>query len=453
MKQFLERSKPASLNKEQAVVEKSGEKEIVGSDKKKKSTIAALDGVRAVATLSVLTFHINSLTHDSLWSMNQYPLLSAFSTFGGSGVTLFFVLSGFLLFLPYAKALLFQERWPAARQFYLRRALRIIPGYYVALFLMILLFQPQYLQPSYWKRLALFLTFLMDSSPATWRQLNGPFWTLAVEWQFYMLLPVIAFLFYVVARRISAAPQQRLVAMLACCGGLMLWGLFIRHEGIYFAQHLDQTLLVPRPVLNVVLFFLYGVQGKYLENFAVGMSICLCYSFAQKPGVGDGLMKWAKRLSPGLFGLGLLVITFAAIWHFQVLVHHMPLFSVLDPWKTKFDWLNEMVIAIGYGTCMAAILFGPRALKWLFETRLLGWIGLISYGIYMWHLPLLTYFNQQVVPHLPAMGIYRAYAAHWLWALLVVIPVAALSYLCVERPFIRLGNRRREAKVLAPVKG
>src|SRR5438045_1313841 len=65
-----------------------------------KSSIAVLDGVRAVAVMLVLTYHINRVSGDNLWSMTDYPLASSVSTAGSSGVLLFFVLSGFLLFLP-----------------------------------------------------------------------------------------------------------------------------------------------------------------------------------------------------------------------------------------------------------------------------------------------------------------------------------------------------------------
>ena len=157
-----------------------------------KNTIFVLDGVRGVAVLMVIVFHVNRLTGDNLWDQTDYPLASSISTAGGMGVTLFFVLSGFLLFMPFAKALLYKTNWPLARVFYMRRVLRIVPAYYVSLFLIILFQHPEYLHLDHLKNLALFVTFFMDSSRATFRQLNGPYWTLATEWQFYMLLPLIA---------------------------------------------------------------------------------------------------------------------------------------------------------------------------------------------------------------------------------------------------------------------
>lgn len=110
-----------------------------------KNTVAVLDGVRGLAILFVLTFHINLMTGEKVLNWQENPLVMSILMAGGTGVTLFFVLSGFLLFMPYAKALLFAGRWPLARTFYLRRALRIIPAYYFSLFVLILLTQRQYL--------------------------------------------------------------------------------------------------------------------------------------------------------------------------------------------------------------------------------------------------------------------------------------------------------------------
>ncbi|TMC15932.1 MAG: acyltransferase [Chloroflexi bacterium] len=175
-------------------------------DSPKKNTILLLDGVRAFACLIVIWFHIYRIPRDlSIWNSPPlaHPLLNSFLYFGKYGVTLFFVLSGFLLFMPFAEALLFEKKWPSVRQFYLRRIFRIMPAYYLSLILIVLLFQRQYLQSQHWQELGLFFTFLMDSSQATFKQLNAPFWTLAVEWQFYMLLPLLALGMRLIVRRVK----------------------------------------------------------------------------------------------------------------------------------------------------------------------------------------------------------------------------------------------------------
>src|SRR5436305_14131488 len=210
----------------------------------KRNSIAVLDGVRAIAILMVIVFHINRITGDSLWNQVANPLASSVATAVGTGVTLFFVLSGFLLFMPFAKALLFDTPWPLARVFYFRRVLRIMPGYYVSLFLLILFMHPEYLQRDHLKDLLLFLTFFMDSSQSTFRQLNGPFWTLATEWQFYMLLPLIALGIALLMRRVPI--RKRLQAVTFCLAGIIALGLFVRYLGFFYQAHLPATFLLAR---------------------------------------------------------------------------------------------------------------------------------------------------------------------------------------------------------------
>jgi len=407
-------------------------------------TVPVLDGVRAVAALSVVTFHLNLKTLElHLWNASAAPLPSALMLAGSSGVTLFFVLSGLLLFLPYARSLLAEQTWPGAGVFYLRRALRIIPAYYVALALLVLISQPQYLQPERRGQLALFALFLNDSTSQTYRQLNGPFWTLAVEWQFYLLLPWIALALHAVARRV-AARRRRLWVSSGGLVALMAWGVASRYCGAWLLAHPAATVLIPRGVLNTVLFVVYGQSGKYLEDFAVGMLIGLLSVYVGQHERRVALSARLRRLSRWLLTAGvLLLVLMAAQLYTLSFSEARGAWPLLAPGFRGLWWLNELGFALAYGACVCAVLWGGRALLAVFAWAPLRRIGDLSYSLYIWHLPLITLLLGWIGPVPPAWPSAVTYVLFWLWVALLIIPFSLLMYLLVERPGMRLSDRLR----------
>jgi peptidoglycan/LPS O-acetylase OafA/YrhL len=415
----------------------------------KKNTILVLDGVRAFACLIVIWFHIYRIPRDlSVWPTRPFAnqLLNTFLFFGKYGVTLFFVLSGFLLFFPFARALLFEETWPSIRQFYVKRALRILPAYYLSLILIVLLFQRQYLQPEHWKELGLFFVLLMDSSSATFKQLNAPFWTLAVEWQYYMLLPILVAGMRLLIWKIKSA--YRPLTTGACVLAVIAWGLGSRYAGHYWLeQHPTETFWgIPRSALNVFLFFTYGASGKYLEDFGVGMLLALCFVYARHPSVSPRLSTTLKKLSSWIWISGLLCLLVMILWTYNdTYPNTWPLFN--PPWL--FQWyplVNEVCISCAFALCILALLFGSGPLRQPFEWYPLRWLGKISYSLYIWHLPFLFLFIQWVQPFLTGWAPEQAYVVYWLWVMMIIIPFCFLFFKWIESPGIRLSERLRRQK-------
>lgn len=412
-------------------------------DSPKRNTIKVLDGVRAFACLVVIWFHIYRIPRDlHIWATQPFShrILNSLLFFGQYGVTLFFVLSGFLLFLPFARALLFEVEWPSIRRFYLRRVFRILPAYYLTLLLLVCISQQQYLEPQHWQELGLFFAFLMDCSHATFKQLNAPFWTLAIEWQFYMLLPLLAFGIRQIVRRVR--PGHRLAASTVCILAVIAWGFLSRYVGVYFfEQHRTAALLMPRSVFNLLQPFIYGVSGKYFEVFGVGMLLALCFTYAQHALVSSSVRISLQKLSPWLWGTGLLCLGVMILWVYnQTYPGTWPFFGY-PLFSQSFFLLNQFCVALSFSLCILALLFGSSRLKQPFEWLPLRWVGMISYSLYMWHLPFILLFIQWGEPLLKGWSPEQSYGVYGLWVLLVVVPFCFLFFRRVEKPGIKFGER------------
>ncbi|MCS3798967.1 acyltransferase family protein [Niastella sp. OAS944] len=155
-----------------------------------------LDGVRAIAVFMVIYFHF-------FYDLNLPPLVTRFANFGRTGVTLFFVLSGFLI----TRILIATKESPNYfSSFYVRRSLRIFPLYYFFLALIFIIlplisgkpFAPFNLQVYCW-------TYVQNFALAfRWDQV-GPrhLWSLSVEEHFYLFWPLLIYLLSI--RRIVGA--------------------------------------------------------------------------------------------------------------------------------------------------------------------------------------------------------------------------------------------------------
>lgn len=323
----------------------------------------------------------------------------------------------------------------------MRRVFRIFPAYYFSLAILVLLTNPALLQPHNWPRLLPFLTFTMDYGNSL--LVNGPYWTLAVEFQYYLFLPLIALGISGLTRLV--APEKRLHAVVGGLVAMIAWGLGTRWWGEGF-------VVTPHTLLNKVLFVVYGANGKFFEDFAVGMLIAVYYTALNNSPKKELYLPRTRRLIPWLLGLCILLFAFAALCHYVQTWNYT--WSFAPGLFQVYPWTTEFTFALSYGCVVLAILFyQPKGLlRRLFEWTPLRWIGLISYSLYIWHAPVLRVLQDKLGPTLIHLNHTVAIGLSWLLGLIISVIFCFFAYILIEKPGMQFSERLRQKMLLQQAK-
>lgn len=374
------------------------------------SPIPALDGLRALAVVLVLIFHA-WFERDGYIADGQLPQDYAIF-YGRTGVQLFFVLSGFLLFLPYAKWLFRLQGRPSARLFYHRRALRVVPAYWLSL---AILLPTVPLTASRLLDGAAHAAFLSNALPESVYSINGVFWTMAIEVQFYVLLPLIATGMVFCARRLGVLAS---VAALAI-GAVGISALADRLSTVDAIAKLPVAgLLVGQPSV-----------WNWLAVFCNGMLVAVAYVFVRQ--VWKPLGKPSRYLGWSGAAASLGGVALAIALAFVPGMHRLP-------FKTQ-------LYGVAYAGILVGVLFGPALLRRVFELRPVRFVGLISYSFYIWHTVVMAGLAAWLPP-VPGTDFSVVRLA--VLGLIASAAVAYLSYMISERPF--LGARKKAHEAIVP---
>jgi peptidoglycan/LPS O-acetylase OafA/YrhL len=370
--------------------------------------------MRAAAALSVVGYHVFRADKHLLGRLAEHLNI---------GVTIFFLISGFLLYRPYVSARWLGTQPPGLVVYLRRRALRIVPAYWFAL-AAIALYPGG--PPDLTDRPWLFFGFAQVYSSKTVFAGIAPAWTLCVEVTFYLLLPFYAVL---AARLAARMPWQRAVAaegaMLACLGA----GAVVFHAAEGPASPLGLTL------------------PGMLDWFALGMGLALV-SVSRELKAATGAPP--SRRVPSV----VLWLAAAACYAVVCLALGLPRGEPGDAFIPSYSTLQVGGEHVAYGLiallALIPALFGsPRQLpQRILAHRSLMWVGLVSYGIYLWHV--------ELIGKLDKLGVVRDHLvvkAPLVFA--AAIAAGAGSYYVVERPFLRRkeAGRRRPATASAPPAG
>ncbi|MFW5420192.1 acyltransferase [Nocardiopsis sp. CNT-189] len=335
-----------------------------------------LDGVRALAALMVLVFHVSVETGDALAPGALGALLSAAEL----AVPLFFALSGLLLYRPWVRACLDRTPSPAARVYLWRRALRVLPAYWLVAAAAMLIWSDD--NPgtlTAWLEV-LTLTFTYNTDP--WWVGTGPYglgqmWSLCVEVSFYLLLPLFAAVLGRYAAR-GADPGARARRLLTGLAALSVLGLLAFIPQFYPEHHSYMHAWLPR----------------CLGLFAVGMALAVVTEWAwREPGPDRPVARFCatlRRNSALCWGLA------AVVYALNSTPAAGPRFVGVDGfWISVIATLTSMLFAF-FVIAPVAVLPGrgaePRPHRWRegawLETLLSHpvslYLGKISYGIFLW---------------------------------------------------------------------
>ena len=361
----------------------------------------SLDGLRGVAVMCVLFTHIgfqSGLVLKGTWG----ALLDRLDF----GVTLFFLLSGFLLYGPFVRARLRGMPAPSTRTYFRNRALRIVPGYWVALAVILPVMAARstdarevvvqgLLLNNYW--VGHFLPGLTQM------------WSLSVEVAFYLALPLLA----LAARR----GRDPLRAQAWLCGsmvvGAILWILFLGGFGIHHTG-----------VRNVWL-------PAFLDWFALGMGLAVLRAWHDLTG--------RFRVLDQLGDAGL------TCWAIGGLLFWMTASPLAGPRGLVSPTVGEALLKhLLYGSAALFLLlpavFGTderSPVRRFLESRPMRWLGKVSYGVFLWHLLAIELFFR-------AFDI-KVFTGHFWFMAACVVPgslaMAALSLRFVEQPALDLKRR------------
>jgi peptidoglycan/LPS O-acetylase OafA/YrhL len=365
------------------------------------------DGLRAIAATLVVLVHTSYASGFTLRSS-----AGIYTARFEIGVSVFFLISGFLLYRPFAASHMAAGAAPAVGKFWARRFLRIFPAYWLAFAITnYVMHIDRHVHPG-WKSLLIYLALLQVYFPS--HALTGitQAWSLCTEVAFYLFLP----LFAVVLSSRRRSDRSQLGRELVAVGVLFATGLGVR----FWLLHLHT------PLASVALEWLPAC----LDLFALGMLLAVLSGWLTHR---DSTPRWLWNPVMPWLSWSVAIGMLWAVSHLGVsrspLEHNTP--------------GRGLALEVLYGLFAFFLLlpavFGPQrtgviraALRW----KPIAALGIVSYGVYLWHQAWVDKYLQWTgaLFRVPLLEMFGA-------VLGLAVVSATASYLLVERPILGLKVR------------
>ena len=347
--------------------------------------VAVLDGLRGLAVLLVLVYHLHEYV-PILWpgtSAFGLPASGAVNRSMGFfwiGVDLFYVLSGFFI----GGAVLRPREWhPQA--FIKSRLTRILPAYYVSMVIVLLVLERGMLgNLQGWVNIALHTLMMHNLQSWSMFSINGPYWTLGVEFGFYVLMLTLAPLW--------RTPKGWLLIplMFAVC--------YVWRAGIMVGMAPADR------------FFWASQLFGTLDEFALGIVVAFLHQ--------RGLLTRAASPKTLLIGGAMALVGVALV--LACLHHYISLPT--DYWQSFHTVMySRTVLAAGFALLIAAFLVLAQTALLRNTVRFsgLGWLGMVSFSVYLFHSPVFLLMHRHLAPWFGPSG---------LWNLVAVALTCVIAY-------------------------
>ncbi len=393
--------------------------------------VGALDGIRFLAILTVAHFH---LWQQSWLTINiKTPWLAKFGIpnisldwiqrYGSFFVDMMILLTGFCLFLPYARYMVEGEKKPGlpdryeVRNFFIKRVARIVPSYYFCtLIYLIFIIIPSknyasagafFKDESLMRQLFANLTFTQNLSAETYisTPFNGALWTVAVEMQFYLIFPFLAFCF-------RKKPMLTYFVTVGISYYYVQFKVMPMDDG-EFRWHLNQM-----PAL--------------LSVFATGMLGALIF------------VSLANNMKRQRFtGVGFTVIAAASFMAVRFILKKGPGSMNNLRWQLSC----RFILSIFYLLICLGVIFSVKWFRKIFDNKAMHFLAGISYNLYIWHQMIAVQLKTNKIPHwegdtLPNIAGNRPWMYKYtLIAVLAAFAAAIAATYLIEKPFAKLINK------------
>ncbi|QMU27707.1 acyltransferase family protein [Adhaeribacter radiodurans] len=350
--------------------------------------IKEIDGLRFMAILPVLIQHMaerfernTTINFTTPLSENGFAFLASR---GFLGVYLFFVISGFILALPFASSRLNNTKKVKLSDYYWRRVTRLEPPYifWITIFFLVIIFYGQRNFLEYLPHYLANLTYTHGLIYKEWSPINPPTWTLEIEIQFYILAPFLTHLFFSIKNK----------TLRRVCNLFIILGLMVAQQYLkFYANPANLSIL------------------GHLHYFLIGFMLADIY-----------LCDWSTKIKKQT------IYDFTAVLALGTLIY---IFS----WE--FNFTNRILVVALLFTFFYSVFKGNYVNRFVSNKWIMS-IGGMCYTIYLIHLPL----AELIVVFTKNIHITNYYSVNLLVQLLIFLPIvlalSALFFLFFEKPFM-----------------